>query len=148
MSCKIFSPLQYRAVVQIITATLAVFVLAFVGCDSSPLPSESKTVAGTVDLKVNFNSDKKPISVAIPCSSESTVFSILERAKNLGDVKFEATGSGETTFVSSIGGVANAGASGDNWVYRVNGKLGDKSCGAFEVKPGDKIEWRFGKYPE
>ena len=60
---------------------------------------------------------------------------------------FEMTGGTDaTTFIVSIGGVENEKSLGDNWVYRVNGKLGDKSAGLFQVQPGDQIEWSFGKY--
>ena len=131
------------------------FSLAIAGCvltgcggmNSSTLEygAEQKT-AGTVRLEIDFNSDRKPISVAIPCSSDSTVFSILERARNLGDLKFRSTGTGDLAFVNSIGGVKNQPAS-NNWVYRVNGKLADKSSGAYAVKPGDQIQWVFGTYP-
>ncbi|MFK7769902.1 MAG: DUF4430 domain-containing protein [Mariniblastus sp.] len=124
------------------------FLLGCDGADTAVVDQPKGKVAGTVDLEINFNSDKRTISASVPCSADSTVFTVLERAQNLGDVKFESRGSGETAFVNSIGGVENAGASGDNWVYRVNGELGDKSCGVYSVKPGDKIEWRFGKYPE
>ena len=122
------------------------------GCDTSGAGSavaeRGDKVAGTVDLEVNFNSDKRAVSVKIPCSSDSTVFSIMERARNLGDLKFESSGSGETAFIKSIGGVENGGATGDNWIYRINGELGDTSVGVCELKPGDKIQWRLGKYPK
>ena len=34
---------------------------------------------------------------------------------------------------------------GKNWLYRVNGKLADKSAGAYVLAPGDVILWRFEK---
>jgi hypothetical protein len=35
---------------------------------------------------------------------------------------------------------------GKNWLYRVNGKLADKSAGAYVLSPGDVILWRFEVY--
>lgn len=64
----------------------------------------------------------------------------------MGDVKFESSGSGETAFVKAIDGVENEKAAGDNWTFKVNGKLGDRSSGVFELKPGDDVVWRFGAY--
>lgn len=131
-------------------ASVTIFFIALVGCDTSTSvaePETGSTSAGTVELEIDFQSDQENISVRIPCSTDSTVWSILDRARNLGDVKFESRGEGETAFVTSIGGVENQAAAGDNWVYRVNGELGDKSCGVFSVKPGDQVLWVFGKYP-
>ncbi len=38
----------------------------------------------------------------------------------------QATGSGATMFVKSISGVQNRGAAGDNWVFQVNDRVGDR----------------------
>jgi len=130
---------------------IAQFLIA--GCDSASAPAVktkppvSKTGKVTVQLEVDFQSDRENIVVRIPCSEDSTVLTILARAQNIGDLEFTSIGEGETAFVTSIGGVENQAAAGDNWVYRVNDELGDKSCGVFSVKPGDEVLWVFGEYP-
>ncbi len=121
------------------------------GCEqtgTSTARLDTGKVAGTVQLVIEFKSDRKNISVDVPCSADSTVYTILERAQNLGDVKYKATGQTDPafTFVNSIGGVDNLAAKGDNWIYSVNGELGDKSSALYEVKPGDEVTWTFGKY--
>lgn len=123
------------------------------GCEEGTKSGDAKLdnspVAGTVQLEIEFNSSRKNINVDVPCSADSTVFTILERARNLGDLKFKSAGSSaDKKFVTSIGGVDNLAANGDNWVFRVNGKLGDKSSGIYSVKPGDEVLWSFGKYSE
>ncbi len=132
-------------------------LLTFPGCDrgskakTADAPDGSKRGIGTVDLTVDFGSEggeKKPIDVAVVCSEDSTVLSILERAHNTGDLDLKFRGSGETAFVESISGVKNEGAGGQNWIFRVNGKTGDKSAGVYEVNPGDKVSWQFGELPE
>lgn len=45
--------------------------------------------------------------------------------------------------VESIAGSANNQAAA--WIYYVNGKAGDKSADKYELKSGDKIEWRYEK---
>jgi hypothetical protein len=128
-------------------------IYAVVGCQNSS-PSENakldhSSAAGTVELEIEFNSDRKSIKVDVPCSADSTVFTILQRAQKMGDLKFDATGlADDMKFVTSIGGVDNLAAAGDNWVYRVNEKLGDKSSGIYPVEPGDHVHWAFGKYKE
>lgn len=138
-----------RVFQMLVIAGMLATVTFTIGCNGAAVaePDSKSTAAGTVQLRIDFQSEKKEIDVRIPCSEDSTVFTILERAQNLGDVKFESRGEGETAFVTSIGGVENQAAAGDNWVYRVNGELGDKSCGVFSVKPGDEVLWVFGKYP-
>lgn len=61
-------------------------------------------------------------------------------------VEIRSSGGGEQLFVHAIGGKANLGAQGDNWIYRVNGALGDTSCDAYLLEPGDNVLWTFGKY--
>ncbi len=129
---------------------LLVFVMLLAGCgpDTALLEPEDAKVVGTVDLEIDFQSQKKNIQVAIPCSADSTVFSILTRAHNLGDLTFESRGSGPASrFVTSICDVENQAAAGDNWVFRVNGELADRGCGEISVRPGDQIQWIFGDYP-
>ena len=121
------------------------------GCDSGPgtkTADTPKREIGTVDLAVDFGKDKKPLSIAVVCSEDSTVLSTLERAHNMKELELEFRGSGETAFVESINGVKNEGAGGNNWIYRVNGKTGDKSAGIYKVDPSDKISWQFGEIPK
>jgi len=139
-----FSGLLFIAAVVMTGVTLA-------GCgqpDMALLEPEDAKVAGTVDLEIDFQSQREKIEVPIPCSADSTVFSILTRAKNLDDLDFESRGNGPASrFVTSIGGVENQAAAGDNWVFRVNGELADRGCGEVSVKPGDHVQWSFGETP-
>ena len=54
--------------------------------------------------------------------------------------------SGSTAFLTQIDDVSNEGGSGRNWVFRVNGKLGDRSCGVYKVEAGGTVLWRFQTY--
>jgi len=128
---------------------ISIFVasLFLVGCDrSTDLPSETQGDIGTVALEVDFGDDKPSKQIDVVCSPNSTVLLSLERAEQLDKLVFESKGSGETAFVTTIDGVGND-AQGKNWIYRVNGELGDKSAGILSVKPGDKISWIFGTPP-
>ena len=123
------------------------------GCEktaqSGAVIGDSLPAIGNVQLEIKFNSDRENIKIEVPCTSDSTVFTILERARKNGELDFESTGrEADKKFVTSIGGVDNLVSAGDNWVYRVNGKLGDKSSGLYPVEPGDEVLWVFGKYSE
>ncbi len=78
-----------------------------------------------------------------------TVLDTLETAsKHRRGTKFKHTGSGATAFVAEIDDLKNegGGTGKKNWIYLVNDKLGDRSCGVFELKADDKVVWRFGNY--
>jgi hypothetical protein len=129
---------------------LSFVVLCISGCDST-VPSNSAELSreiGTVTLEVDFGADKRSKSIDVVCSPESTVLLSLERAQNMKKLKVDFRGTGETAFVTSIGGVENMGSEGKNWIFRVNDKLGDKSAGVYPVKPGDKISWSYGNPPK
>ncbi len=139
---------QLKGRAFVLRLTLAVTTVLICGCERSDSPiDDNGTIVGSVQLEIDFRSDREKLTLQIPCASDSTVLSVLQSAKETGDLEFSFTGRGETAFVKSIGGVENQAAEGDNWVYRVNGDLGDRSCGKFSVKPDDHVLWVFGKYP-
>jgi hypothetical protein len=131
---------------------LAMLVLAislgFCGCDSAGTDTAVQRDIGTVSLEINYGNGKQPESIDVVCSPDSTVLSTLERAQNMNKLKVKFRGNGETAFVTSIGGVEDGGDDGNHWIYRVNGKLGDKGGGVFAVDPGDAISWTYGDPPD
>jgi hypothetical protein len=131
-----------------VTLTLAVTSVLIAGCEPTENPiDDNGAIVGSVQLEIDYRSDRDKLTLKVPCTSDSTVLSVLQQAKKSGDLEFVSTGRAETAFVRSISGVENQAAEGDNWVYRVNGDLGDRSCGKFSVKPDDHVLWVFGKYP-
>lgn len=142
---------------------VAILVLFAVGCKTEnsgqvepegvaavidlAVENESNPVVETATLEIQFNSHGEDLKLEVLCGEGATVFLVMERARENGDLEFESTGRDATLFVQSIGGVKNQAGGGDNWVYRVNGELGDRSCGVFSVNPGDRVLWVFGDYP-
>ncbi len=132
-------------------------ILAAGGCERpaenrSPVKATDQVapeVATTLDVEVevDFQNETPVVRGAIELPPGTTAFSALEALAEANKLAVESTGDGETRFVVAIGPVANQGAGGDNWTYRVNGQLGDRSSGIFQLKPGDKVLWVFGKYP-
>ncbi len=131
------------------------FVLAILlgvnGCQpagSTTAESESnvavaeKTTA-RVDVAIDFQGRSDNLQTKVELNEEKTALMALLRAC---DGKVVYSGQGETAFVKSILGVENEGAGGDNWTYRVNGKLGDRSSGSFLLADEDQVQWTLGKY--
>lgn len=140
---------------KVTASKLLVFVvlLALSGCSNSngkgsgEENSPADLAIGTVDVEIVFGAEREAIQSQVDCMNDSTVFSVLQAASNKGGFAFESTGvlKGDK-FITSIGGVKNLAGDGKNWIYRVNGELGDKGSGVFAVKPQDRVVWSFGKY--
>ena len=100
----------------------------------------------TVKLTIDYGDGVQKVFTAIPWDDKLTALAALEAAaRHERGIKFQHKGKGATTFVFAIDELKNEG-SGSNWIFEVNGKLADKSCGIFALQPGDAVLWRFGKY--
>lgn len=129
------------------------FLLALTGCTDSGGNGTNKNnsttdlAIGTVQVEIRFGSDREVIQSQVDCMNDSTVYSVLQAASIKGGFTFESTGLlKRDKFITSIGEVDKLSGDGKNWIYRVNGVLGDKGAGMFAVKPQDRIAWSFGKY--
>ena len=75
---------------------------------------------------------------------------VLEATKVAGKhprgINSSVRSSGSTAFLTKIDDVENEGGDGRNWVFRVNGELGDRSCGVYKLDSGDTVLWRFQTY--
>ena len=117
------------------------------GCQQTATAPLPKRQIGTVDLVVDFGAAAEKISVQIPCSEDSTVLDILQRAELSGELKLQSSGAGETAFVQSINGVGESNTSDEYWTYLLNGELAKTRSGVTEVDPNDEVQWRFGSAP-
>jgi hypothetical protein len=103
---------------------------------------EKKTVSLTIDYADGVQKTFK----ALEWKEKQTVLDVLQAAsKHPRGIKFKHRGSGETVLVTEIDDVANR-REGNSWLYEVNGKLADRSCGVYELKAGDSVLWKFGNY--
>lgn len=126
---------------------VAMTIIAIAACSNRAQDEPFPDPSGDVSLKIDFGKFGNEINLLVPCYENSTVLSVISSAarnREIEGVKWH--GSGETAFLTAINGVENQKSNGDNWVYRVNGKLGDSGCDVFCVKPDDVIVWSFGKY--
>ena len=105
-------------------------------------PSQEKPV----EVQIDFNGHGQNKQFHIDWSPNATAYSCLEQLQTDGKLKVTGRGSGDQTMLTAIDGLENLWAAGDNWIYFVNDGLGDRSSAVFELKPGDRVVWRFGKY--
>lgn len=115
-----------------------------------PLESDAANVAvdegQTVSLEIQFKDGKKKRIEKIPYKEKMTVLDVMNYAKKNKKMNFLFRGKNDTAFLTSIDGVKNQGSRGDNWIFRVNKKLGRKSFGITQLRADDEVTWTFGKY--
>lgn len=116
-----------------------------------PNNAKTKPDAATrnVELIIDFGEGVQKRFTDIEWHESMTVLDVLNVAKEHSHgISFSTRGSGETLLVTKLDDLANQGAaSGDkNWIFRVNGRLGDESCAIVKVQPGDSVLWKFGAY--
>ena len=101
----------------------------------------------SVSLVIDLPVGDDPILTGLPAGAGDTIFDVMQTAATNGMIVFTSSGRGETAFVSSLMGLENGGASGRNWLYCVNGVLGEVGFGAHKLIDGDEILWSYADYP-
>lgn len=127
-----------------ILAVVALGNSIFVGCHREPVAPRA---SGPVQVLIDFNGRGANKQFQVEWHDGDTAFSCLKRLEAQGRLKVVSTGSGNMTLLTAIDDVENLKAAGDNWIYLVNDKLGDRSSAVCNLNPGDRLVWRFGKYP-
>ena len=101
----------------------------------------------TVVLTIDFGDGMQKRYPKVPWKRGMTVLHALEWAsRHPRGIKFDGRGRGATKLVSRIDDLKNGSVADKNWIFRVNGKLGDRSCGVLTVKAKDSILWKFEPY--
>ena len=104
--------------------------------------SQDKT-SKTVSLIVDYGNGFERRYTTLPWTENMTALDATRLAsKHKQGFAILVKGSGATAFVTSIDGVENEGQ-GKNWMYRVNGKKGDRSSGVYELRANDVVKWTF-----
>jgi hypothetical protein len=60
-----------------------------------------------------------------------------------GRLSFAQRGSGGSALLTEIDGVASEGGAGRDWVFFVNDRRADRGFGAYVLRPGDRVLWKF-----
>ncbi len=129
-------------------AMLLLFAVVLCWCPARPLSGEAPRKPQTVELTIDFGDGFQYRYTKLVWHDDMTVLDVLKQARqHRHPLRFEFRGEGARAFVTSIGRVKNEGARGSNWIFRVGGKLGDRSCGIYPVRAGEKVLWSFQRYP-
>lgn len=107
-----------------------------IGKNSITLSVDTKTIGGGYHIN-NKEMELEP---------RDTAYDVLERA--IGKSNLKTTGTGSSLYVASMElngkwvGEFDYG-SGSGWMYNVNGKYPNISAGAYRLKAGDDVNWRY-----
>ncbi len=101
----------------------------------------------TVQLIIDYGDGVRKHFHQLKWREKMTVQDVTVAAsKHARGIKIKQRGKKATAFLSQIDDLANN-PRGRSWVYRVNGKLADRSFGVYAVQSGDIITWSFQSYP-
>ena len=126
---------------------LLIALVAISGCRrESQRPADTFAPGKTVEIQIDFNGHGQNKQFHMDWSPGLTALGCLERLQADGKISLASKGAGDQTLLTAIDGLENLWAAGDNWIYLVNESLGDRSSAVFDLKPGDRVLWRFGKY--
>ena len=136
-----------RRIVALAIISLALAWGSNVNSETEIKPKPSKQPTAVVVLTIDYGDGAQKRYPTIPWVKNMTVLSALNWAsKHPRGIEIQSRGKGATTLVTKIDDLKNQGGRGENWVFRVNDKLAERSCGVFPLKQGDRILWKFERY--
>lgn len=112
------------------------------GDKSAAAPDEGKSVC-TIAIYEGGNTILEP--TVADFKEGDHVLDILKKVTRSGKIQMEYRG-GENSgaYVEGIGNLYEFDRGAESgWMYNVNGKYPNYGCGAYKVKKGDVIEWRY-----
>jgi hypothetical protein len=105
-------------------------------------PAPAGESAEQVSLAIDFGDGQREQYFGIAWREGMYVRDLMLEAGR-PDLQLDVQGSGASAFLVAINGVANEGAEGKNWTYKVNGTRADRSFAVYELEPGDRVLWTF-----
>jgi len=141
---------QLGKLVWISVAAFFLFAPASVSAEDEKTTTRENAAskAKTVRIEVDYSDGVQKVLTAVPWKPKMTGGDAMEFAtKHKRGVKIKVRGKGANSLLEKIDDLQNGGARGPNWVFRVNGKLGNRSFAITPLNPGDTILWKFDTYP-
>ena len=121
------------------------FAVTQKGMKSTPTPSQNvlgnTNIASTSGTTVII--DYGDTKVTYTNIEGKTVFDVLKKITAEKNIPLEYTQYDFGVFIKTIGNKTNTKEL--SWVYYVNDKSADVASDKYELKQGDKVEWKFGK---
>ena len=101
---------------------------------------------GKIRLIIDYGDGVQKHFTALSWKKGMTGLDALNQAKqHPRGIRFSYRGKGARGFLTAIDGLKNEGQ-GKNWIYHINGKLGNRSFAIQQLSKGDVTLWKFGQY--
>jgi hypothetical protein len=116
---------------------------------SSPIAAQPQlpadVVGKSVSLTIRFDDGVEREFDPVAWRPKMTVDDLLMAVSQQPDsISYTVVGEREMMMVTKIDNTANDRATGRFWTYFVNGELADRSSAVYDLRPGDRVLWRFG----
>ena len=134
-------------VVAIVVSIAAVGMLARTADNRAAEPSDEKGAGKTVRVAIDYGDGAQLHVGGIAWRAKmSALDALVAIQKHRHGVSSTIKGKGAGAMVTQIGDLKNegGGTKSRNWLFHVNGKQADVGAGAFELKAGDAVLWKFG----
>lgn len=131
----------------------AIIVVALIGwnfVNGSPENQDTSTREAVVEqvntvsasITINSGEEEQVLSVQeVKVNEGKTALDLTERVADV-----ETSGEGEMAFVTSIDGIEADASKNEFWELVINGESAQVGAGSYEIKDGDKIEWRISTF--
>ncbi len=107
---------------------------------SSPTESVEQEVPENIELIINYGNGNSS-SHSLNTSGEETAFSILEKIAKEKKIALNTQQYDFGIFVKAIGEKESSAEMA--WIYFVNGESGQVAADQYQLKAGDKVEWKY-----
>jgi hypothetical protein len=109
-------------------------------------PASTDATGKTVSLVIQFGDGRERVFDSVAWHSGMTVDDLMSTTRELpGGITYRAEGDRDMKLLVSIGDAVNERGGGRNWTYRVNDVPADCSLAVYELQPGDRVLWTFGR---
>lgn len=119
---------------------------------NSAASDNSKTASGgdiVVTLDIDYPDSSEAVDVddvKVTVPKNSTALDVLKKYADENNIKIVIDESDNTSYVSSIGGVAATDTAG--WIYEINDKTFTDTADKQNVTNGDDVEWSYERMNE
>jgi hypothetical protein len=126
-----------------ILATLVILAIASV---SEGQRAQARLAPKIVRLVIDYGDGVQKHFTQLDWKEGMTVLDAMRAAReHPRGIAFDSRGKRATLFIFKIDGLENE-TQGKGWLYKVNDKLADRSCGIYELEAGDAVLWTFEEY--
>ncbi len=128
---------RVRRLIGIPLLLLAVALALPTQADEQPAP--------TIALTIDYGDGVQKRFPRLVWKESMTVLDAMQAAQDHPrGITFRYRGRGSTAFLVQIDDLENQGRD-RNWLYRINGKLADRSFAVQTLQPKDQITWQFAQ---